>query len=61
MKGRIIVEEDNAIMLKNNANAKKEKQILKSNATFRLCKSKSKTDLLVMQKILILLCQCIIS
>ena len=35
MKGRIIVEEDNATMLKNNANAKKEKQILQSNATFR--------------------------
>ena len=29
-------------MLKNNANAKKEKQILQSNATFRSCKSKIK-------------------
>ena len=42
MKGRIIVEEDNATMLKNNANAKKEKQILQSNATFRSWKSKIK-------------------
>ena len=54
VKGKIIVEGD------NDANIRNTNLIFKNNAPYRSCISKINNYLQTMEKILILLCRCII-